>query len=428
MTDAFDALLRPVLRRTRGTRAGHAVPGERDPRSRDSARSGWNPSPSTTCTSVVSRPSTAINRALIEAIRSRIAERGENLPVYFGNRNWHPFVEDTVAQMQADGVRRAAVFTTSAWGGYSGCTQYQEDIARARAAIGRRRPRHGQAASVLRPSAVGRDVRRRRRRGGRGVARRRCAHDARLVFTAHSIPLRAVDRCGPSLYPRQVALLVEPGRRGRRVRRLRRGVAVAVRAPAGAVAGTRCRPITLSALAEVGGASAVIVVPGRVRRRPHRGDLGSRQRTRRAGRRRSVSRWPGPPPPTPSPASPGSHWTCSMRSARGGNRPESLAPSLFRAMAPASTGSSAPRTARPVPSPRLASCQADCRIALTAAARAARTTDVPAAAARRRRSAPPMRSACRSGVSPALTVMMASTWAAVDSTRSARSGAWSGRR
>src|SRR5690242_6109476 len=81
-------------------------------------------------------PINGINRALIDEIRAEIAERGEQLPVYFGNRNWHPMIEDTVAAMASDGVRRAAVFATSAWGGYSGCAQYQEDIARARAAVG----------------------------------------------------------------------------------------------------------------------------------------------------------------------------------------------------------------------------------------------------------------------------------------------------
>src|SRR6516225_6754379 len=64
-------------------------------------------------------PINGINRALIEEIRAELAERGEHLPVYFGNRNWYPFVEDTVAAMTSDGVRRAAVFATSAWGGYS---------------------------------------------------------------------------------------------------------------------------------------------------------------------------------------------------------------------------------------------------------------------------------------------------------------------
>lgn len=148
-------------------------------------------------------PINGINRALIEAIRTELGRRGEDLPVYFGNRNWHPFVEDTLAEMTNDGITRAAVFTTSAWGGYSGCTQYQEDITRARAAVGDGAPElqklrqyfdHplliemfsgaiAQAAAGL-PEAL-RD-------------------DARLVFTAHSIPLRAVDRCGPGLYPRQV--------------------------------------------------------------------------------------------------------------------------------------------------------------------------------------------------------------------------------
>lgn len=148
-------------------------------------------------------PINAINRALIESIRAELRERGSDLPVYFGNRNWYPLVEDTVAQMTSDGVRRAAVFSTSAWAGYSGCAQYQEDIARARASVGAGAPElqklrqyfdHplliemfsdaiDQAAADL-PAPL-RD-------------------QARLVFTAHSIPLRSVDRCGPGIYPRQV--------------------------------------------------------------------------------------------------------------------------------------------------------------------------------------------------------------------------------
>ena len=76
-------------------------------------------------------PINGINRALIDQIRGLT-----ELPVYFGNRNWDPYVEDTVATMRDNGIRQAAVFATSAWGGYSGCAQYQEDIARARAAVG----------------------------------------------------------------------------------------------------------------------------------------------------------------------------------------------------------------------------------------------------------------------------------------------------
>ena len=76
-------------------------------------------------------PLNARNRELIAAVRERT-----DLPVYFGNRNWHPLVEDTVSEMARDGVRRALVFATSAYGGYSACRQYHEDIARARKAVG----------------------------------------------------------------------------------------------------------------------------------------------------------------------------------------------------------------------------------------------------------------------------------------------------
>src|SRR4051794_18654446 len=71
------------------------------------------------------------NRALIAALRSLLQEEGPDLPIYWGNRNWHPFLTDTVRQMKSDGIRRAAAFITSAFGSYSGCKQYKEDIARA---------------------------------------------------------------------------------------------------------------------------------------------------------------------------------------------------------------------------------------------------------------------------------------------------------
>ncbi|MBB3606713.1 ferrochelatase [Mycolicibacterium sp. BK556] len=144
-------------------------------------------------------PINGINRALIDEIRAELAERGDDLPVYFGNRNWHPLVEDTVAAMASDGVRRAAVFATSAWGGYSGCAQYQEDIARARAAVGDGAPElvrlrqffdHPLLVAMFADAVAD------------AAASLPAGH--RLVFTAHSIPLRAADRCGPDLYARQV--------------------------------------------------------------------------------------------------------------------------------------------------------------------------------------------------------------------------------
>ncbi len=80
-------------------------------------------------------PINALNRAIIDDVRAEFDAHGIDLPIYFGNRNWHPMIEETVATMRDDGIRNALVFATSAWGGYSGCRQYHEDLARARAAV-----------------------------------------------------------------------------------------------------------------------------------------------------------------------------------------------------------------------------------------------------------------------------------------------------
>ena len=141
-------------------------------------------------------PINGINRALIEQLRAEMPE----LPVYFGNRNWDPYVEDTVATMRDNGVRRAAVFTTSAWGGYSSCTQYVEDIARARRAVGDDAPElvklrqyfdHPLLVEMYSEAIA--------------AAAASLPADARLVFTAHSIPVAVDERHGPRLYSRQVA-------------------------------------------------------------------------------------------------------------------------------------------------------------------------------------------------------------------------------
>ena len=76
------------------------------------------------------------NRALIAALEQELAEHGPQLPVYWGNRNWHPMVADTLKQMRAEGVRNALAFMTSAYSSYSGCRQYREDIQRAQELVG----------------------------------------------------------------------------------------------------------------------------------------------------------------------------------------------------------------------------------------------------------------------------------------------------
>jgi protoporphyrin/coproporphyrin ferrochelatase len=149
-------------------------------------------------------PINGINRALIEQLKAELAESGMDLPVYFGNRNWEPYVEDTVTAMRDNGIHRAAVFTTSAWGGYSSCMQYNEDIARARDAAGDRAPElvklrqyydHPLFVEMFAESI--------------GDAAQSLPEefraDARLVFTAHSIPRAAASRCGTDLYEKQVA-------------------------------------------------------------------------------------------------------------------------------------------------------------------------------------------------------------------------------
>ena len=76
------------------------------------------------------------NRALIAALEQDFAQHGLDLPIYWGNRNWDPYLADTLARMAEDGVRRAVVFVTSAYSSYSGCRQYREDLAAAVAAGG----------------------------------------------------------------------------------------------------------------------------------------------------------------------------------------------------------------------------------------------------------------------------------------------------
>ena len=73
-------------------------------------------------------PINDLNRELLDALRADFAANGIDLPIYWGNRNWDPYLRDAAAQMAADGVQRAACFVTSAYSSYSGCRQYREDL------------------------------------------------------------------------------------------------------------------------------------------------------------------------------------------------------------------------------------------------------------------------------------------------------------
>ncbi len=123
------------------------------------------------------------NRTLVRAIEADFAAHGLALPVYWGNRNWHPLLPDVLKRMARDGVRRAAAFVTSAFGSYSGCRQYLENLAAAQAEVGPAAP----AIDKLRvcfnhPGFIEAMTDRVRE------ALARSSGGAAVIFTAHSIP------------------------------------------------------------------------------------------------------------------------------------------------------------------------------------------------------------------------------------------------
>jgi ferrochelatase len=128
------------------------------------------------------------NRALIAALEAELAGHGPALPVYWGNRYWHPFLADTLRTMRDDGVRRALAFVTSAHSSYSSCRQYLDDIERARREVGDGAPVVDKIRQYYdHPGFIEPMV--------RNVAEARAAlpddvrASARLVFTAHSVPV-----------------------------------------------------------------------------------------------------------------------------------------------------------------------------------------------------------------------------------------------
>ncbi|MEV5748733.1 ferrochelatase [Actinoallomurus sp. NPDC052308] len=149
-------------------------------------------------------------RDLKAAIEADFAANDLDLPVYWGNRNWHPFLADTLRRMKADGVRRAAAFVTSAYSGYSCCRQYLEDIDRARAEV-----EDAPEVDKLRiyynhPGFVEPMIENTRAALDRLPAELR--DDARLVFTAHSVPLAQPGREDYVAELNDISALVAEGR------------------------------------------------------------------------------------------------------------------------------------------------------------------------------------------------------------------------
>jgi ferrochelatase len=152
-------------------------------------------------------PINAQTRALIQALREQLSQDQLDLPIYWGNRNWHPLLPETVRQMAADGVRRALAYVTSAYSSYSGCRQYLEEIEAARGAVGREAPvidklrvfynhpgfieataaRVEDALATLPPARVS---------------------EAMILYSAHSIPVAMAEGCDYERQLRETAALV----------------------------------------------------------------------------------------------------------------------------------------------------------------------------------------------------------------------------
>ena len=152
-------------------------------------------------------PINAQVRALIGALRTELDSHGIALPIYWGNRNWHPLLADTLRQMAADGRRSALAFVTAAYSSYSSCRQYREDIERARAAVGEGAPQVDKLRLFFNhPGFIGAVADRVR------LALQDVSPELRdrlcFAFTAHSIPESMAATCRYEAQLREACRLV----------------------------------------------------------------------------------------------------------------------------------------------------------------------------------------------------------------------------
>jgi len=133
-------------------------------------------------------------RELIAAVKAELKQNGPTLPVYWGNRNWHPMLADTLRQMKQDGVRRALAFVTSAYSSYSGCRQYREDIARAQAEIGTGAPEIDKLRAFFNHPGFIEATEDRLRDAIAEIPLSARGH-LQIVYVAHSIPISMANTC-----------------------------------------------------------------------------------------------------------------------------------------------------------------------------------------------------------------------------------------
>jgi ferrochelatase len=135
-------------------------------------------------------PITAITRQQAEGLRARLAAAGHPLPVHVGMRNWHPLLPDTLRDLRAAGLRRAVGFIAAAQHSYSSCQQYRENVVAARAEL----RRDGDDVEVTfvgswfdHPMFIAANAAHVREAIAKLPEHLRST--ARLIFTAHSIPV-----------------------------------------------------------------------------------------------------------------------------------------------------------------------------------------------------------------------------------------------
>jgi len=139
-------------------------------------------------------------RALIAALGAELERDGPGLPIYWGNRNWHPLLAETLQKMKQDGIRRALAFVTSAYSSYSGCRQYREDIARSQSEVGAGAPEVDKLRVFFNhPLFIEATVE--RVRDALEAVPADARSNVQIVYTAHSIP---VSMANTSDYVRQL--------------------------------------------------------------------------------------------------------------------------------------------------------------------------------------------------------------------------------
>lgn len=138
------------------------------------------------------------NREFLAALREQLPRQGVDLPIYWGNRNWDPYLDEALGQMRRDGVRRALSFFTSAYSSYSGCRQYRENISAALSKAGDGGPTIERLGPYFNHRGFVTPFVEATADAVRSLAEDE-ARSAHLVFTTHSIPASMADASGPAI-------------------------------------------------------------------------------------------------------------------------------------------------------------------------------------------------------------------------------------